>query len=447
MGQNFMWADREQGWLMPPDVRDWLPEGHLAWFVLDAVDQLDLDAFYAAYGPAGAGRAAYDPAVMVALVVYAYSVGERSSRLIERRCIENADFRVITANQAPDHSTIARFRAGHEDALGALFGQVLGLCEKAGLVRVGTVALDGTKIAANASIKANRSYEQIARRILQEAGAVDAQEDAEHGDRRGDELPEELTDRSSRRARLREAKRQLDAEHEAKQDAHREHLAARAEKEQRLGHKLNGRKPKPPPAAVDPDARANVTDPDSRIVKSAKGFIQGYNAQALATTDQVIIAADVFTQSPDGGLLAPMLDQAATELAAVGIDADQHIKTVLADAGYFNTEQIITAMANGKTMLVPPDSRRDMDVAPVNGRQLRDEGLIGFMRTILRRDDIRALYKQRAATIEPVFGQIKHNRGAARFQRRGHTAARSEFRLLAATHNLRKLHTASLQPG
>src|SRR3954466_3658895 len=189
MAQNFIACDREQALLLPPSLREWLPAGHLAWFVLDAVEQIDLTAFYAAYRADGHGRAAHDPAMMVALVLYAYAVGERSSRRIERRLREDVAFRVIAANEAPDHATIARFRVRHEQRLAGLFTQVLGLCGEAGLVSVGVIALDGTKLHAAASGQANRGYEQIAREILEEAAAVDAAEDAEFGERRGDELP------------------------------------------------------------------------------------------------------------------------------------------------------------------------------------------------------------------------------------------------------------------
>ena len=183
MPQNFLACDREQELLLPPSLREWLAEDHFAWFVIDAVGELDLAAFFAAYRADGHGRAAHDPAMMVALIVYAYAIGERSSRRIERRCREDVAFRVITANQAPDHATIARFRVRHERALSELFGQVLGLCADAGMVRVGVVAVDGTKVHANASERATRDYEQIAREILEEAAEIDAAEDEQFGER------------------------------------------------------------------------------------------------------------------------------------------------------------------------------------------------------------------------------------------------------------------------
>src|SRR6266540_3403032 len=216
MSQNFLPCGRDQQLLMPTDLREWLPEDHLAWFVLDAVSELDLEPFYAAYRDDGWGRAAHDPPMMVALCLYAYATGERSARRIERRCQEDIAYRVITANQVPDHSTIARFRARHAEQLADLFGQILGLCARAGLVSVGTIALDGTRIVANAADRANRSYEAVAREILEQAAEVDAAEDARFGEARGDELPPELADPRSRRERLREAKRRMDEEQAAK---------------------------------------------------------------------------------------------------------------------------------------------------------------------------------------------------------------------------------------
>jgi transposase len=211
MAQNFISCDRDQELLLPPSLREWLPDDHLAWFVLEAVEELNLEAFYAAYRDDGWGRAAHEPGMMVALLVYAYSVGVRSARGIERRCREDVAFRVITANQVPDHATIARFRARHEAAIGDLFGGVLELCAKAGLVKVGIVAVDGTKIAAAATHHATRSYEQIAKEIVEEAGRIDAEEDELYGDARGDELPAGLRTSGDRRRVLREAKQALDA--------------------------------------------------------------------------------------------------------------------------------------------------------------------------------------------------------------------------------------------
>src|ERR671910_1028773 len=215
MAQNFIACDREQELLLPPSLRDWLARDHFAWFVLDAVGELDLVAFYASYREDGWGRAAHDPAMMVALFVYAYAIGERSSRGIERRCRDDVAFRVIAANKTPDHATIARFRVRHEAAIAGLFGEVLALCARSGLVKVGVVAVDGTKIAAAATHHATRSYEQIVREILEDAARIDAAEDELFGDSRGDELPEGLRTSGDRRKVLREAKQALDAERAA----------------------------------------------------------------------------------------------------------------------------------------------------------------------------------------------------------------------------------------
>jgi transposase len=301
VAQNFLRCDRGQELLLPPSLRDWLAADHLAWFVLDVVEELDLSAFLADYREDGWGRAAFDPAMMVALLLYAYAIGERSSRAIERRCREDVAFRVITANQAPDHATIARFRVRHESALGGLFTKVLGLCANAGLVRVGLIAVDGTKIAGNASREANRSYEQIVREIFEQAAAADAADEERFGEARGDELPAELADRSSRRARLRAAKERLEAEIREAQAAHAAHLQARAELEAERGRKLRGCKPVPPPSVVGPGARANVTDPDSRLVRGPRGFVQGYNAQAVAPSRRSSSPPSCRPTHPTGG--------------------------------------------------------------------------------------------------------------------------------------------------
>src|SRR5436305_7188198 len=214
MGQRFVACDRDQSFLMPPDVREWLPESHLAWFVIDAVDAMNLDAFYAAYRADGRARPAYDPAMMVGLLLYAYARGVRSSRLIERACEEDVAFRVLAAQERPDHATIARFIERHQDAIAGLFTEVLALCAEQGLAKVGVLAVDGTKLPANASRDAHADYEQIAREILEEAKAVDAAEDELYGDARGDELPEEWRTGEGRRAWLRDAKRRLEKQRE-----------------------------------------------------------------------------------------------------------------------------------------------------------------------------------------------------------------------------------------
>ena len=440
MAQNFRLCDRDQALLMPPSLRDWLAQDDLAWCVLDVVAEMDLTAIYGEYRADGHGRAAFDPGMMVALLLYAYAIGERSSRAIERRCHVDIAFRVITANQVPDHATIARFRVRHEQALGGLFGQVLALCARAGLVSLGVVAVDSTKIAANASGDANRSYEQIAAELLAEAEAVDEAEDEQFGQARGDELPREMADPASRRARLKEAKRQIEAEHEAAKDAHRERLERRAALEAEQGRRFAGRPPKAPPERIPSKTRLNITDRDSLSVKTRKGFIQGYNAQAAATSEQIIIAAEIIGNGVDYGLLEPVVDAAVGELAAAEI-SDQ-IDVLLADAGYWASSQIENLAARGIRPLVPPDGQNPEKSIAKNRKGPRYD----FMRRVIASDHGRVLYSKRKHTIEPIFGQIKHNHHITRFQRRGITACRSERRLIATTHNLLKPWNANRAP-
>ena len=354
MAQNFLSCDRDQDFLMPPSVREWLPAGHLAWYLLDVVERLDLAAFYGEYRADGSGRAAHDPAMMVALLLYAYAVGERSSRQIERRCVEDVAFRVIAANRAPDHTTIARFRQRHAERLAELFVQLLALCARAGMVKVGTVAVDGTKLAANAGISANRSYEKIraeVERMLAEAEAIDAAEDERFGEARGDELPAELADPVTRRERLERAQRELEAEQAARVAAHEAMLARRAEYAERTGGKPKGRAPGPGPGPEPPgDAKRNVTDPDSRIMRDRGALVQAYNAQALVGEGGLIVAADVTTSPNDSNQLVAMLDAARENLRAV--EHAQKIKCVLADGGYWNHDDIATARQS--TVVVIP---------------------------------------------------------------------------------------------
>jgi transposase len=436
MGQNFIACDREQSLLLPPDLREWLPAGHLALFVVDAAAELDLEPFYAAYRRDGRGRPAHDPAMMVALVLYAYAKGVRSSREIERRCVEDVAFRVIAANQAPDHSTVARFLVRHERALAGLFGEVLALCARAGLVSAGVIALDSTKIAADASGQANLGYGQIARELIAQGIATDKAEDELYGDARGDELPPELADPKTRRERLRAAKAELEAEWEAQREAHQQRLARRAEHQQRTGKRPPGRPPKERDLSGEPPGKANITDRDSRPVKTPRGFIQGYNAQAVATEAQIVIAAELTTGSADQGQLEPMITAARRQLAGAGAPGSP--KVVIADAGYWNGKQIQDLMAQGITPLVPPDGH-----ARGGPRDDRAGGLYQHMRRILARDDGRELYRKRQTIIEPIFGQTKFNRRADRFRRRGLAACRAEWQLITATHNLLKLWRAT----
>src|SRR3954451_4069369 len=313
MAQNFLSCGRDQDFLMAPSVREWLPAGHLVWSLLDVVERLDLDAIYGEYRVDGSGRAAHDPGMMVALLLYAYAVGERSSRQIERRCVEDVAFRVVAANRAPDHSTIARFRVRHARRLADLFVQVLALCAKARMVRVGTVAVDGSKLAANAGLSANRCYPAIreeVERILAEADAVDAAEDEQFGAARGDELPPELADPASRRARLDRAKRELEAEQAAREAEFQARMAARERHRERTGSYPPGRPPKPLDPAELEAGKRNITDPDSRIMSARGAHVQAYNAQALVGEGRVILAAEVTNSGADSNQLQRMVARA-----------------------------------------------------------------------------------------------------------------------------------------
>jgi transposase len=458
MPQNFIACDREQELLLPPNLKEWLPEDHLAWFVLAAIEEMDLSAFYGTYRRDGHGRPAHEPAMMLALLLYAYCKGQRSSRVIERECVEDVAYRVIAANQRPDHTTIARFRQRHETALADLFGQVLELCAEADLVEVGVIAIDGTKVHANASQHAARDYEQIAKEVLEEAAETDRLEDERYGEKRGDELPPELSTEQGRRGWLRDAKRRLDEKRAAEAEpiprsrperlsqskrrleeelavecaANAAYEAYRARGVMKDGRRF-GPQPKPYKPPDTPAGKVNVSDPDSRNVKTPRGYMQGYNAQAAATEQQIVIAAEVNVDSSDFGHLAGMVNAAETELERAGVTDTPAV--VVADAGYWHQKQMESVINKGIQILIPPDAGKRRGTRPG-----WDGGAYAHMRRVLETDLGGGLYRKRKAMIEPVFANTKFNRRIDRFHRRGRSAARSEWRLITATHNLLKLH-------
>jgi transposase len=446
MAQNFLVCDREQELLLPPSLREWLAEDHLAWFVLDAVEVIDLRVFYADYRDDGWGRAAHDPAMMVALLLYAYAVGERSSRAIERRCREDVAFRVICANRVPDHATIARFRVRHEQALAGIFTEVLALCARAGLVSVGVVALDGSLISGNASPDATRSYASIRAEVdamLAQAAAADAEEDERFGEARGDELPAALADRGSRLERLRRCREELEREEAETQAAYAANLAWRAEWEAEHGRKLTGRKPTPPDPESLAKRRANTTDPDTRMMKRVGGkSVQGYNAQVVASPEQIILAAHVAQAVNDSNQLEPMVTHAVDELARAGIE--EPIGTVLADGGYWNTPQIRDVRAGRIDVLIPAKDRKRTKPRTLGPPQSDEAGRI---EAILDTPEGQALYRRRQQIVEPVFANTKYLRRIDRFQRRGLRACQAEWKLIAATHNLLKIWRAGHTPA
>lgn len=378
-------------------------------------------------------------------------------------------FRVVAANQQPDHATVARFRAAHESAIAGLFAQVLQVCARAGVLRPGLVAIDGTKLAANASRDANRTAVQLAEKILAEAGEVDAAEDAASVD--AEQMPEGLRARGGRRrARLRELLDELETE--ANERSYEAHLARRTETEAATGRPIRGRRPKPGAASHRSREHANVTDPDSRLLKTRTGFVQGYNAQAVATVDQYVVAAEVTNQAHDAAMFTPMVTATRRNLRAAG--ERRRVRRVVADAGYWshanvNLAGVETFIAPGRARKLKRISEQEQLRAAVlvrveNNEIDKDQAAseLGVTRTrvnqLLRRRRLdqpetltrtviakldtprgRRIYKKRAAAIEPVFAQIKHNRSIRTLSRRGLAAVDSEWKLICATHNLLKL--------
>ena len=362
MPKHFVPCDRDQAMLLPPDMREWLPDDHLVWFVIDSVAQLDLADFYD-WTPEERGRPAFDPEMMVSLLLYANAVGVRSSRDIERRVQDDVAFRIIAAGARPDHSTICRFRTRYRTPLSDLFVSVVGLCVRANVVRPQIVAIDGTKLAANASQSKNLTREQLedyARRAFDEADRIDKQEDELYGDRRGDELPKHLRNRPERIEWLR---RQLAAQDAADAEAHERKVQERAAKEA-AGFAILGGKPHPPKPKP---RRINTTDPDSAIQKTAGGYLQGYNAQAAVTEDQIIVAADLVTDNTDSAQLEPMITQVKDNLTAAGVT--QPIGTVVADAGYFSDYN--ATLNVGGELLIAPTSTKHLAKTVADRRPVR----------------------------------------------------------------------------
>jgi transposase len=432
MSKTFRPYDPEQMFLMPASMRDWLPANHLASFVSDIVEQLDISAIMRCYTGEERGYPPYHPAMMVKVLLYAYCVGVPSSRKIAKRLEEDIAFRILAANNTPDFRTISDFRKDHLKALAALFLQVLKLCQKAGLVKLGHISLDGTKIKANASRHKAMSYKRMKEEeerleaeiseMLQKAVAVDEEEDRRYGkDKRGDELPRELAFRESRLKKIRLAREALEAE--AKQEAEQ------AEKE--------GKKA----AAVPTDkTQRNFTDPDSRIMPAPGGkhFEQAYNAQAAVdSAHQVIVAAGVTDEPTDRKQARPMIEQVKTNTGRLP-------RQMSADAGYFSSETVQTLTSDGVDVYIPPDKtkhRLSLPPAP-RGRIPGSLSLPDRMRRKLRTKKGRQRYGLRKVLSEPVFGQIKQARGFRRFLLRGREKVSGEWQFICTGHNVLKLFSA-----
>jgi len=459
MGKCFRSDELNQTLLLPPSLHDWLPEKHLARFLVDVVEALDLGAIQASYDEKdGRGQAAYAPAMMVRVLLYGYCTGTYSSRKIQAKTYDDVAFRYLAADEHPDHSTLAEFRKRHLAGLAALFTQGLQLCQKAGLVKLGHVAIDGTKMPANASKHKAMSYERMGETekklkeeveaMLRHANAVDAAEDEKYGKgQSGDELPAELARRESRLAKIRAAKAELEAEARQKaaekKAAAEARIAERREQEARTGRKAGGRDPQvPDPDEAAPEAKAqrNFTDAESRIMPSGsqKGsFLQGYNAQAAVDGEaQVIVAAEVTQQTTDNDQLLPMLEQVEQNVGA-------RPQAVSADSGYWNPEQVEKVQARGIDLHVATGKQKHGETSKPIREDTTYSGpelsLRERMQRKLRTEAGRNLYRMRKAIVEPVFGQIKEWRGFRRFLLRGVRQVRAEWKLLCLTHNLLKL--------
>jgi transposase len=463
MGKSFRADDLNQSLLFPPSLHDWLPENHLARFLSDVVNALDLEAIYASYNEKdGRGMSAYAPAMMVRVLLYGYATGVYSSRKIQAKTYDDVAFRFLSADEHPDHSTLAEFRKRHLTALAGLFTQALQLCAKAGLVKLGHVAIDGSKIKANASKHKAMSYgrmseteqrlKQEVEALLKQAEETDAAEDALYGkDKRGDELPDELSRRESRLEKIRQAKAELEKEAEERAERQRAEteakLAVRKEKEEKTGKKQRGRKPQiAAPEQAQPDARAqrNFTDPESRIMPDGanKGsFLQGYNAQAAVdATAQVIVAAEVTQQANDSRQLVPMLEQVAANMG-------RKPEVVSADAGYWSEAHATDRSVAGIDLHIATGRiKHDQTVAMESNPPPESATPRQAMQHKLRTQSGHAVYKMRKAIVEPVFGQIKEQRGFRRFSLRGLEKVRAEWKLVCATANLLKLFRAGWTP-
>lgn len=445
----------DQQLLLPPDLREWLPEGDLALFISDVVDELDLSAIYQAYDTGeGRGQPPYHPAMMVKLLLYAYCTGLPSSRKIERATYRDVAFRVLAADQHPDHDSLAEFRKRHLPALAGLFIQVLRLCQRAGLVTLGHVALDGTKVKAHASkhkamsyarmTEAERQLEQEVQALLEQAERVDAAENAQYGRGRGDELPAELARRETRLAAIRRAKVALEqqATERAAAEAAEAH-AKRAARAQRVGSAKGGvpKMPDPEQAKPAPGTQYNFTDPDSRIMfdRASKSYVQAYNAQAAVDSHaQVIVACGVTQETSDVQQFVPLLTQVQT-------NTGQRPAVVTADAGYFSAANLTAPVAQGIECCVPPDRQTHGRLAADPTGRSRSP-VAEQMREKLRTPPGRELYRWRKAIVEPVFGQTKEGRGFRRFSLRGGVKAGGEWALICLTHNLLKLFRARTCP-
>jgi len=457
MSKSFRGWKIDEVQLLPASVQDYVPSGHLSRLIVSVVrESLDLSAIEASYA-SGLGQPPFDPRLMTALLLHGYASGLYSSRRLARASVERADFMMIVAGDPPDFRTISEFRRRHLEALAGLFVQVLRLAEVAGLVKLGHVALDGTKIKANASKHKAMSYERMKKREaelkaevdrwLEAAEAADAEEDKLYGGKRGDELPAWVADKQKRLEKIRQAKAELEAQARAAAEAEAEAKARAAAEDKRKAEggkktgasaSLKAGKPATPPKA-EPDGKAqrNFTDPESRILKTRDGYIQGYNAQAAVDgEDQVIVAHTLTNSSSDQAQLAPLLDRTRANL---GRNPDE----VSADAGDCSAANLRTVKRRRIDGYIATGRQKHGTRSATAKRPLAPGSLIAKMSTKLKRAGYRSRYRLRKQIVEPVFGQIKQARGFRQFLLRGIVKVSAEWALICTAHNLVKLAKAA----
>lgn len=447
MSKEFRRWKIDEAQLLPPRVQDYVPKDHLSRLIVWLVrESLDLTAIIGSYR-SGLGQPPFDPRLMTALLLHGYASGAYSSRRIARAAVERADFMMIVAGDPPDFRTISEFRRRHLKALGALFVQVLKLAEKAGLVKLGHVALDGTKIKANASKHKAMSYDRMKKREaelkaevdrwLEAAEAADREEDKLYGDRRGDEMPDWVADKAKRLEKIRQAKAALEAEATAAAEAESKARTEAEASRQAEGRKKTGKPPAPPKAEPPGKAQRNFTDPESRILKTKDGYIQGYNAQAAVDGDhQIIVAQTLTNSSSDQAQLAPLLDGIR---AGLGTNPDE----VSADAGYCSDANLRTIKRRRIEGYIATGRQKHGTTSATSKKVAKPGSLIAKMSTKLKRAGYRSRYRLRKQIVEPVFGQIKQARGFRQFLLRGIEKVSAEWALICTAHNLAKLARAA----
>ncbi|MBA3044877.1 MAG: IS1182 family transposase [Euryarchaeota archaeon] len=448
MTRKYIRYNPNQNYLLPPNPRDWLPEGHLALFLSDTVDGLDLSAIHAYYNKAEAGAPPFHPAMMAKILLYAYCKGIPASRRMATAVEEDVAFRVLAAGNTPDFRTICQFRRLHIEPLKGLFKQVVRLCQNAGLVKLDVVALDGTKMKANASLSKNRTKDALTEedaRLEKEindaliAGIkADEEEDRIYGhDKRGDEPPEFIRNAQKRRRFIRDGIARLAREEKDKVEAQEKKIEERQQKEKETGMKLRGRKPSSPDSMIDDEKKANMTDPDSRIMKTHSGFVQGYNGQAVVDCEsQVIVGQAITTDENDVQQLAPMLNEVLLTTGTL-----PGMGTM--DAGYWSEKGVQEAPPGIELFIATKKDWKQRKalqaLPPPRGRIPSSATLRDRMERKLLTKRGRKIYKMRGKTVEPVFGQVKDARRLDRFLMRGKAKVSMEWSLMCTTHNILKL--------